>query len=72
MYLRRREVREDRIELADGKTGPRTVLLNAPAREIVWRRMAEGNSPWVFPSVLDPSRSRHCNVALWYRIKARG
>ena len=69
VHLRREEVRDDRIELADSKTGPRTVLLNGPAKEIVRRRMAEGNSPWVFPSVLDPSRSRHCNVSLWYRIR---
>ena len=67
--LRREEVREDRIELADGKTGPRTVLLNAPARQIVERRMAEGNSPWVFPSILDPSRSRGREVSLWFRVR---
>ena len=67
--LRREEVRDDRIELADGKTGPRTVLLNAPARQIVERRMAEGNGPWVFSSVLEPSRSRCREVSLWYRIR---
>ncbi len=67
--LRREEVREDRLELVDSKTGPRTVLLNAPARQIVERRMAQGNSLWVFPSVLDPSRSRCLGVSLWYRIR---
>ena len=54
--LRRDEVKDDRLELRDGKTGPRTVLLNAPAREIVERRMQQGNSTWVFPSVRDPAR----------------
>ncbi len=48
--LRREEVRDDRLELADSKTGPRTVLLNEPARQIVERRMRMGNGPWVFPS----------------------
>ena len=67
--LRREEVRSDQIELADSKTGPRTVLLNAPARQIVERRMAQGNGPWLFPSVLDPSRPRCREVSLWYRIR---
>ncbi|MCY3754914.1 MAG: hypothetical protein OXG99_12610, partial [Alphaproteobacteria bacterium] len=35
--LRRDEVRGDRLELADSKTGPRTVLLNGPAKEIIAR-----------------------------------
>ena len=69
MHLRREEVKGDRIELADSKTGPRTVLLNAPARDILERRMAQGNGPWVFPSALDPSRPRCCQVPLWYRIR---
>ncbi len=69
MHLRRAEVKGDRIELADSKTGPRTVVLNAPARDILERRMAQGNGPWVFPSVLDPSRARCCDVPLWYRIR---
>ena len=37
--LRRDEVKDDRLELRDSKTGARTVLLNAPPREIVERRM---------------------------------
>ncbi len=69
VYLRREEVRNDRLELGDAKTGPRTVLLNAPARRIVARRIAQGNSPWLFPSVLDPSRSRCRAVTLWCRIR---
>ena len=69
VYLRREEVRDDRLELADTKTGPRTVLLNAPARQIVARRMQEGNGPWVFPSVRDPARPSSREPWLWYRIR---
>ena len=67
--LRREEVKDDRLELSDSKTGPRTVLLNAPAREILRRRMAQGNGPWVFPSVRDPVRHQCHSLALWYRIR---
>ena len=67
--LRREEVKNDRLELVDAKTGPRTVLLNAPAREIVARRMAEGNGPWLFPSIRDPSRPRSREPLLWCRIR---
>ena len=31
--------------------------------------MAEGNSPWVFPSILDPLRSRGREVSLWFRVR---
>ncbi len=69
VYLRREEVRDDRLELLDSKTGPRTVLLNAGAREIVERRMAEGNGLWVFPSVRDQFRPRSRDPGLWCRIR---
>ncbi len=69
VYLRRDEVRDDRLELADSKTGPRTVLLNGPARKIVVRRMAEGTGPWLFPSVRDPSRPQCLGLRLWYRVR---
>ncbi len=69
VYLRREEVRDDRLELADSKTGPRTVLLNGPARKIVVRRMAEGTGPWLFPSVRDPSRPQCLGLRLWYRVR---
>ncbi len=67
--LRRDEVRGDRLELVDSKTGPRTVLLNGPAREIVERRMAQGTGPWLFPSVSDPSRPQCRGLPLWYRAR---
>ena len=69
VYLRREEVREDRLELADAKTGPRTVLLNAAASEIVARRMRQGNGPWLFPSLRDPFRPRSREPRLWCRVR---
>ncbi|MCY3670688.1 MAG: tyrosine-type recombinase/integrase [Alphaproteobacteria bacterium] len=69
MRLRRDEVRDDRLELADSKTGPRIVLLNGPAREIVTRRMALGTGPWLFPSVRDPSRPQCRGLPLWFRAR---
>ena len=67
--LRREEAKGDRLELADSKTGPRTVLLNAPAREIVVRRVQQGNGHWVFPSVKDESRHQHTGLVHWYRFR---
>ena len=67
--LRREEIKGDRLELADSKTGPRTVWLNAPAMKIIERLMAEGGSRWVFPSPKDPSRHRHVGLPLWYRVR---
>ena len=56
VWLRRKEVDGDHLNLTDSKTGPRRVLLNAPAREIIERRMNQGEGPWVFPSDTCPSR----------------
>ena len=67
--LRRDEVKGDRLELHDSKTGPRAVLLNDRARKIVEHRMARGNGFWVFPSVKDPSRHQDQGIALWYRVR---
>ncbi len=69
VWLRREEVRDDRLELADSKTGPRTVLLSEPARKIVARWMQQGNGPWLFPSVRDPSCSRCIDLSLWYAAR---
>ena len=67
--LRREEAKGDRLELADSKTGPRTVLLSEPARKIVARRMQLGNGPWVFPSFSDPARPRGREPWLWNRVR---
>ena len=71
MRLRREEVKGDRLELTDSKTGARTVLLNVLAREIIARRVAHGNSPWVFPSVRDSSRPQHDGLPLWYAVRRK-
>ncbi len=67
--LRREEVRDDRLELGDSKTGPRTVLLNDRARDIVQCLMRQGNGPWVFPAVKDPSRPQCEDLPLWRSIR---
>ena len=66
--LRRSEVDGDRLMLVDSKTGPRTVPLNARARAIL-ERQPRGESPFVFPSPLDPSRPRGPHLGLWYRVR---
>ena len=47
--LQWREVDGTVLNLADGKTGPRKVFLNAQARAVVERQPRTG-SPYVFPS----------------------
>ena len=66
--LRWSEVRDDRLVLADAKTGPRTVPLNTQARAIL-DRQPRGGSPCVFPSPLDLARPRGVNLPLWYRVR---
>ncbi|MDE0173696.1 MAG: site-specific integrase [Defluviicoccus sp.] len=66
--LRWSEVRGDTIVLADSKTGPRKVPLNSQARRILERR-PRGESPFVFPSLCEPSRPRGQNLGLWYRVR---
>ena len=66
--LRWSEVRDDTLMLADSKTGPRKVPLNSQARRIL-DRQPRGGSPFVFPSPRDPSRSRHSDIELWYRVR---
>ena len=67
--LRRDEVKVDRLELRDSKTGPRTVMLNGQAWDVVKRRMAQSTSPWVFPSVKDSSRAQSHGLPLWYAVR---
>ena len=68
LRLRWSEVDRDRLVLADGKTRPRIVPLNTPARRILERR-PRGASPFVFPSPRDPARPRSRNLAFWYRAR---
>ncbi len=69
MRLRREEIKDDRLELRDSKTGPRTVLLNDRARKILERRLQRTNSIWIFPSVRNSSRPRCYGLPLWYRVR---
>ena len=66
--LRWSEVRERALMLANAKTGQRTVPLNAQARRIL-DRQPRGESAFVFPSPLDPSRPRYPDLSLWYRVR---
>ena len=66
--LRWSEVRGEMLSLADSKTGPRKVPLNSPARFIL-ERQPRGESDFVFPSPLDPSRPRGPDLSLWYRVR---
>lgn len=68
LRLRWSEVDRDRLVLADGKTGPRIVSLNTPARRILERR-PRGGSSYVFPSPRDRSRPRSRNLAFWDRAR---
>ena len=62
------EVRDGMLALADSKTGPRTVPLGSGARAIL-DRQPRGESPFVFPSPLDPARPRCPRLPFWYRVR---
>ena len=66
--LRWRDVDGDTLNLADAKTGPRRVFLNAPARAIVERQPRSG-SALVFPSPIDPGRPLCSDLPLWYSVR---
>ena len=66
--LRWQNVDADTVNLADAKTGPRKVLLNAPAHAIL-ERQPRSNSLWVFPSPLDPGRPQCSDLPLWYVVR---
>ena len=68
VQLRWDEVQHDALMLKDGKTGARKVPLNSQARRIFERR-PRGESEFVFPSPLDPSRPRSPEFRLWYRAR---
>ena len=66
--LRWRDVDGDTLNLADAKTGPRRVFLNAPARAIV-ERQPRSESALVFPSPLHPGRPLCSDLQLWYSVR---
>ncbi len=65
--LRWPEVRDDRLVLADSKTGPRAVYLSAEARAILARQPRAGK--YVFPSRTDPHASRSAELSLWRKVR---
>ena len=64
-------VRDDRLELADSKTGPRTVLLGEAAQCLLKRRRRQrkGRTAFVFPSPYDRAKSRRSIPQVWRRIR---
>ncbi len=66
--LRWQDVDGDALNLVDAKTGPRQVLLNAPARAILERQPRSG-SAFVFPSSLNPDRPLCSDLPLWYSVR---
>lgn len=68
--LRWTEVRRDRLDLEDSKTGPRTVLLGEAARTLLQRRRQKRRSPFVFPSPYIPGKPRTVITSTWRRIRA--
>ena len=68
--LRWQDVDGDTLNLGEAKTGPRQVLLNAPARTILERQPRSG-SAWVFPSPFDPGRPLSSGLPLWYAVRKR-
>ena len=68
LALRWNEVDGDTIALADAKTGPRKVYLNAQARCII-ERQPRGESAFVFPSPRNPERPHDPHLPLWDRVR---
>ena len=68
LALRWNEWHGDTIDLADAKSGPRKVYLNAAARQII-ERQPRGQSPFVFPSVRNRERPHAPHLPLWDRVR---
>ena len=68
VHLRWQEVGRYALSLTDGKTGPRTVHLNAQARAII-ERQPRGLGGFVFPSSRDPSCPICFELPLWYTVR---
>lgn len=66
--LRWSEVDGGTLRLRDAKAGPRTVFLNAKAQAVLARQPRRG-SPYAFPSLADPSRSRSGELSLWRKVR---
>ena len=68
--LRWRDVRRDRLVLAESKTGPRHVLLGKAARELLDRLSKTRSGEWVFPGP-DGDKPLNRNRLLYFWNKVR-
>ena len=68
LTLRWSDYREGRLFLRDGKTGPRTVWLSRPARDILDELDRSG--PWVFPATNGGPRRASWLDHFWYSVRA--
>ena len=69
LTLRWSDYREGHLFLRDSKTGPRTVWLSTPAREVL--HGLERTSRWVFPSPRkDRPRGEHWLDRFWWILRA--
>ncbi len=66
--LRWRDIDGQVLNLTDAKTGPRQVILSAPARAIV-ERQPRSESAYVFPSPSNPDRPLSRNLSLWLSVR---
>ena len=66
--LRWQDVDGDTLDLADAKSGPRRVFLNAPARAILERQPRSGNT-YVFSSPSKPGRPFSPDLKLWRAVR---
>ena len=66
--LRWQDVDGDTLNLVDAKTGPRQVILSAPARAVLDRQPRSG-SAFVFPSPSNSGRPLSRNLPLWLSVR---
>ena len=66
--MRWQDVDGDTVNLIDAKTGPRQVVLNAPARAVLKRQPRSG-SAFVFPSPGDHGQPLCSDLPLWYSVR---
>ena len=68
--LRWQDVDGNTLNLVDAKTGPRQVILSAPARAILDRQPRSG-SALVFPSPSSSGRPLSRNLSLWLSVRKK-
>lgn len=68
VHLRWSEIDGDALRLTDSKTGPRTVLLSAPAQAVL-ARQPRTRSPYVFPAAADAPHARSSELSLWDKVR---